>query len=156
MFGLRIFLIYPYTDSRCYVDTKEFFDAFKFDTKLVYAVLVVSCYKDYEVYFTEDDSPFSPDVVSYVQIMTCKISQEQLYPIQNRFKIFMITYDAKYLPLDMKHCDGESVNRNSSKVWNTLKGIMCMPHKLTDFLTSIRELFHCNKTLPDMKEISLV
>lgn len=58
MFGLRIFLIYPYTDSRCYVDTKEFIDAFKFDTKLVYAVLVVSCYKDYEVYFTEDDRHF--------------------------------------------------------------------------------------------------
>lgn len=35
VFGLRIFLKEPYTDSRCYVDTKEFIDAFNFDTKPV-------------------------------------------------------------------------------------------------------------------------
>lgn len=155
LFGLRIFLVYHYTDSRCYVETKEFIDAFNFDTKLVYAVLVFSCYKDYEVYLTEDDRPFLPNVVSYVQTMTCEISQEQLYPIRNQFQIFAITYGAKYPPLDMKYCDGESVKRNSYKVWNTLEGMLYMPHKLTNSKKSIRDLFHCNKTFPGMKEISL-
>lgn len=156
MFGLRIFLKEPYTDSRCYVDTKEFIDAFNFDTKPVYAVLVFWCYKDFEVYFTDDDRPFLPNVMSYVQILVCKISQEQLYPIQNRFKIFMANYYTKYPSLDMKYCDGEPVHRNSCKVWNSLEGIMYMPYNLTDSVKSIKELFYCNTTFPYIKEINFV
>lgn len=156
VFGLRIFLKEPYTDSRCYVDTKEFIDAFNFDTKPVYAVLVFWCYKDFEVYFTDDDRPFLPNVMSYVQILRCTISQEQLYPIQNRFKIFMANYNTKYPSLDMKYCDGEPVHRNSCKVWNTLEGIMYMPHNLTDSVKSIKELFYCNTTFPYLKEINFV
>lgn len=156
VFGLRIFLKEPYTDSRCYVDTKEFIDAFNFDTKPVYAVLVFWCYKDFEVYFTDDDRPFLPNVMSYVQILRCTISQEQLYPIQNRFKIFMANYNTKYPSLDMKYCDGEPVHRNSCKVWNTLEGIMYMPYNLTDSVKSIKELFYCNTTFPYIKEINFV
>lgn len=156
MFGLFLFLMEPYTDSRCYVDTKEFIDAFNFDTKPVYAVLVFLCYKDVEVYFTDDHRPFLPNVMSYLQIKDCTISQEQLYPIQNRFKIFMVNFYTKYPSLDMKYCDGEPIHRNSCKVWNTLEGITYMPKNLTNSVKSIKELFYCNTTFPYMKEINFV
>lgn len=153
--ALAIRRVQSSNDTRCYVDTKEFIDAFKFDHRRpFYAVLGLYCITEVEVYFTDYEGPYFHNVMGYLQVSKCIISQRQLYPFQNRFKIFMVNYvEATYPPLGKEYCDGSLVNKNSCKVWNTLEGILYSPLNFANSVQSIKELFICNQTFPSMKEM---
>ncbi|XP_061184977.1 protein toll-like [Saccostrea echinata] len=146
-----------YNYTRCMVDTASFLDNFSFDDNPVYAVFVLACNKEVEVYFSEDNRSYLPNVMAYFQITLCRITQEQLQPFRNRFKIFMLNLMANYPPLDFRYCDGTPVNLSYCGVWNTLQGIFWEPQPatLTDSVSAIQDLLFCNLTFPDIKEIQL-
>lgn len=153
--GVKIYLSASDNNTKCYMDTRSYLDTFKFDGNPLFAVLIFACKSELQVYFSDDDGPYLQNVIAYVQIHTCLITQEQLYPIRKRLKIFMLNLMSKYPPLDFKYCDGSSVNKTSCKVWNTLEGIMWMPTDFSGSVTSLYEMLYCNTTYPYVKEIQL-
>ncbi|XP_062575132.1 uncharacterized protein LOC134237067 [Saccostrea cucullata] len=155
--GTRLYLGANDNYTRCMVDTPSLLDAFGFDGNSVYAVLVINCIKEMEVYFSEDDRPFLPNVMAYFQISLCRISQQQLRPFRNRFKIYMINLMANYPPLDFRYCDGNTVNLSYCGVWNTLEGFFWEPKiaTLRDSVSTVQDLLFCNSTFPSYKEIQV-